>query len=142
MIKAETVDHEGYEVPNWVNKCWGILTSGPSLGVIALGIALLAGLAVWNQERPAFSDVTKTQPSGSSELQVISGNNSLLPDAFNTLPALSANSPVGPAPLNSLQSLQSANSTQGRVGGLTQAAQQTTQAASPANQAIMRNLGL
>lgn len=168
-MKAEPVEHEGYEVPNWLTKCKDVLTEGPSLGIVALVLLIAAGFAYWNHTRPAYSDTTQTRPDSSVSLPVMESNpympapvpaNNLSPepapatsDTSNTpstspaVPAPATNTTVGPAPTDLTQSLQPTIGNRGgassaAASGLTGAVTQTTQAAGAATSQLLRSLGL
>jgi hypothetical protein len=132
MIKAEVIEHEGYEVPNWVAKCKDVIGSTPVLAALTLVVIAGFSVLVWNHNRPAYTNQSNVQstPADSSALQVFSSDN--LPAQANgaSLGALSGETPIGPAPLNSLDQLQSTGVTQNNVGGLTQALSRTLQASS------------
>lgn len=158
MIKAEVVEYPGpgAEVPNWLTKCKDVLTSAPSLGVLALAIIAVLGVVVWHGNRPALtsSGSVQSQPAGSSSLKVVPATAAPLTaqpsDVSPPVPASSVPSStgtptpatVGPAPTISLNSLQSAGPTQNVVPSLTQAAAQTVQSAGNATLDTLQNLGL
>lgn len=135
MIKAEVVPHDGYEVPNWVAKCRGAISSTPAIttfAVVAIGIVLLL---VWHSNRTQLVNETGTQsqPVPTTSLQVESSDNLPVPAASTITPAGGS---VGPASNTSRDSLQPTGRTQNNAPGLSQAAQSVQNAgqASPRDQ--------
>lgn len=164
MIKAEVIEHDGVEVPNWVHKCKDVLTSAPTIGTVAILIVAVSSIVLWQHQRSVspVSNTTTVQsiPAADSELKVITSTPGLnVSPSANSAESTSATpittSPngssipsnsnratsLGPASVNSLNSLQPSGSSQ-QPGGLTQAAGQTVQSAGNAVNSALNNLGL
>ncbi|HET9174402.1 MAG TPA: hypothetical protein VFN56_03920 [Candidatus Saccharimonadales bacterium] len=152
MSKAEPVEHEGYAVPNWLQKCKSTVTSAPAIGTVAVVLIVVVSFVYWQHRRPAYSDISQSQPSGpalqvtasSPTLPVSSPTQSMAPQTSTSLPD---STPVGPAPTTSADSLQPNSGaltlpSTGTNQGLTGAVTHTTQAAGTASSAVMNSLGL
>lgn len=130
MIKAEVIEHEGYEVPNWVSKCKDVITSAPVLAALTIVVVAGFGVLAWNHNRPAYSSQpsVQSQPVSGSSLQVISSDNLPAAASATANSATQLETPVGPAPTTSLSELQSTGGMQNNARGLNQALEQTLQA--------------
>lgn len=130
MIKAEVIEHEGYEVPNWVSKCKDIITSAPVLAALTIVVVAGFGVLAWNHNRAVYSSQSsiQSQPVAGSSLQVISSDNLPAAASATANSATQLETPVGPAPTTSLSELQSTGGMQNNARGLNQALEQTLQA--------------
>ncbi|HET7320506.1 MAG TPA: hypothetical protein VFI84_02895 [Candidatus Saccharimonadales bacterium] len=140
MIKAEVIPHDGYEVPNWVSKCRGAITSLPAITTFAVVIISIVVLFVWHNQGSQLVNETgaQSQPASSTSLQVVSSDNLPVPAAS----ALTSSSQaVGPASTSSRDSLQPTGLTQNNAPGLSQAAQ-SVQNPGQASPRALSNFGL